>query len=277
MFKQLSMLVCAGLLLAGTTLALAADPKPSQIYDAVRAGNYVQAEEMINQVLRDHPNDAKAHYVAAEVYARVGDYPVARRELTSAQSLDPSLSFASPRAVQELRTQLYAPVVVRQAGGGFVAAPARSSGIPWSVIIIVLAVVAIAWMLFRRRSAGYYGGGYPTAGAPGAPGMGAGGAPYPYGPGGMPYGGGGSGLLGSLGTGLAVGAGVAAGEELAHRVLDGHSGGGVIPSAEAAEPPPPDPNQDMGGQDFGLNNDSWGSDGGGGGGDFGVGGGDDWT
>ena len=94
------------------------------------------------------------------------------------------------------------------------------------------------------------------------------------------YGGGGSGLMGSLGTGLAIGAGVAAGEELVHHVLDGHQTGGVISNASADEPGNSAPqNGDMGGQDFGLNDSSsssWddsssGSDGGsfdsGGGGD----------
>jgi hypothetical protein len=70
-----------------------------------------------------------------------------------------------------------------------------------------------------------------------------------------------------------VGAGVVAGEELAHHFLDGgqrESSSGFIPSADAAQP---DANSDMGGNDFGVNDPgSW--DGGGGGG---GGGGDDWS
>jgi hypothetical protein len=61
---------------------------------------------------------------------------------------------------------------------------------------------------------------------------------------------------------------------LAHHFLDGgrHEGGGVIPSAEASEP---NPNGDMGGSDFGVNDPGSWDDGGGGLG--GGGGGDDWS
>jgi hypothetical protein len=68
---------------------------------------------------------------------------------------------------------------------------------------------------------------------------------------------------------LAVGAGVVAGEELAHHFLDGgRREGGVIPSADAAEPS----NSDMGGNDFGANDPGSWDDGGSSGG-----GGDDWS
>jgi uncharacterized protein len=86
----------------------------------------------------------------------------------------------------------------------------------------------------------------------------------------------GSGIAGGLASGLAVGAGVVAGEELAHHFLDGNREGGVAPSGN--EYPPANPNGDVGGNDFGLNDggSSW-DDGGSGGDSGGGGGGDDWT
>jgi hypothetical protein len=80
-----------------------------------------------------------------------------------------------------------------------------------------------------------------------------------------------------LATGLGVGAGVVAGEALAHNFLDRGREGGVAPTSEG-EYPPANPNADSGGNDFGVNDGggSW-DDGGGGGGDLGGGGGDDWT
>ncbi len=83
----------------------------------------------------------------------------------------------------------------------------------------------------------------------------------------------GSGIAGGLASGLAVGAGVVAGEEIAHHFLDGgrREGGGIIPSAEAAEPDYGN-NIDMGGNDFGANDSGGWDDGGGSGG-----GGDDWS
>jgi hypothetical protein len=85
----------------------------------------------------------------------------------------------------------------------------------------------------------------------------------------------GSNIAGGLASGLAVGAGVVAGEELAHHFLDGNREGNVVPRGD--DYPPPNPNGDMGGNDFGVNGGSSWDDSSGGdvGGD--VGGGDDWT
>src|SRR5580658_9051719 len=61
----------AALVYSGTSLA-AEDPKPSQVYEALRAHHVAEAEQMIDQALRAHPRSGEAHYVAAEVYAAAG-------------------------------------------------------------------------------------------------------------------------------------------------------------------------------------------------------------
>src|SRR5271154_2032097 len=205
------------------------DPSVDQIYAAAQGGHLDQAQQMITQVLADHPNSGRAHYVQAELYAREGRTALARSELVSAEQLKPGLPFASPRSVQELKAQLglregaSSPTLLRSAP-----APVR---FPWGTVLILAIAVGLLLMLFRRRNTYVQ---YPGAG----PGMG--GAPGTYGPGGYgpaPMGGGGigSGIAGGLASGLAVGAGVVAGEELAHHFLDGGRGGGVIPPAEAAD------------------------------------------
>src|SRR6185437_12138942 len=205
-----------------------------------------------------------------------GNYGLARQELHTAQSLDPSLAAQDPRGVRELQQQLgEAPVGVLAQQ---TIRPRHSSRLGLFLILIGAAVVL--WLVLRRRAAamGYpqYPGQYP-GGVPPGPGYGAGGYPGGY----MP--GGGSGIMGSVASGLALGAGVAAGEGLVRHMMGGSSGGGLMPSAQAGEMPMPDPNADMGGNDFGLNDPgSWddGSGGGGGGWDDGGGGGDggsDWT
>ncbi len=144
-------------------------------------------------------------------------------------------------------------------------APARG-GFPWGLVLGIGLIVAFVWMMLRRRQQMVMPG---YGGQPGAP-YGGG-----YG-GGYPPPGGGSGLLGSLGTGLAVGAGVVAGEELAHHFLDGNGnrvaqGSEYIPDRDGSS----NPNPDMGGNDFGVSDDSSWDDGGG---DSGGGGGDDsWS
>jgi uncharacterized protein len=266
---------------ASPSFAQAADPKPAdptmqQIYDAARGGHLDQAQQMITQVLIDHPNSANAHYVQAELYAKEGKIPLARAELGTTERLNPGLTEFKPRSVQELKSQLGMSTGGMSTGSRLGASPTgfgspRSEAhFPWGTVLILAVVVGVLMMLFRRRTPYNQ---YPAATGTGT-GPGMGGAPGGYGPGygQPPMGGGGigSGIAGGLASGLAVGAGVVAGEELAHHFLDGGRQGGVIPPAEASEPG--SSNSDMGGDDFGANDPGSWDDGGGGGG-----GGDDWS
>jgi hypothetical protein len=252
--------------------ALADGPDPSvhQIYEAEAAGNYGQAQQMIDQVLKDHPKSATAHFVQAELYAKQGKTAQARSELAEAQEIDPALSKVSPRAAEELKAQL--GLTHGSAAPRMMAVPAPQSGIHWGLVFIVVLAVIALWALFRRRNTyQQYGGPAMTAG----PGYGAPpGYGGPAGYGAPPMGGGvGSGIAGGLASGLAVGAGVVAGEELAHHFLDGdRREGTVLPSNDNGQQ---NSNSDMGGNDFGVNDSSgWDdSSGGGGGGD----GGGDWS
>jgi uncharacterized protein len=271
----LSAWLCGMALVSASVSQAAADPTLHQIYEAAQAGRVGEAEQMVDQVLRDNPKSGKAHYVAAEIYARGGNFPRARSELSSAEQIDPGLPFVTNAAsVASLKRELAANHV--PPGWSAYERPHSDSGLPWGSILLVLLGVGIVWVLIRRRVQGspygsYQGGGVPPV--PGQPGYGSPGSPY------YP-GGGGSGLMGSLGTGLAIGAGVAAGEELVHHVLDGNHSSGVINSAGAGELGDSAPqNGDMGGQDFGVgDSNSWSDSSGGDGGSFDSGiSGDDWT
>jgi uncharacterized protein len=275
-----SLIVAATLSLGAAFAGLAAapafaeaDPTMSQIYAAAEGGHLDQAQQMITQVLTDRPNSAKAHYVQAELYAKEGKIPLARSELGTAERLNPGLTNFSQRSVQELKSQLGLGSARRgnaQPVEGLAGRGAEPSQFPWAKILIFGLIIAGVFMIFRRRST--YANQYPAGAGPGmggAPGAGYGPG---YGPGPMGGGGIGSGIAGGLASGLAVGAGVVAGEELAHHFLDGgRRDGGVIPSADAAEPG--SSNSDMGGADFGSNDSGSWDDGGSGGG----GGGDDWS
>ena len=109
-----------------------ADPTLHQVYEAAQTGHMDQAQQMMNQVLRDHPTSARAHFVEAELSARSGNFPKAREELARAQQLDPGLSFAKPQAVSALQREL-------ARGSGFRTMPvphsmqARSSSVSWGV------------------------------------------------------------------------------------------------------------------------------------------------
>lgn len=282
--KRIAPPLCALLILAGASPALAAAPSPAEVYQTLKSGNVAAAQEMMTQVLRDHPRSGRAHFVAAEVDARAGNYDLARRELSTAESLDPALAAHDPRGVGELQQQLRQPPVVAFLHGPILIRGHRSAR--FGLFLILIAAAAVLWLILRRRAAamGYpqYSGPYPGGMAPGGPqGYGPGYGPAGYGPGGYPGGympGGGPGIMGSVASGLALGAGVAAGEELVeHMMGGGNTAGGIVPPADAA--PAPDPNADMGGNDFGLSDPgSWDDGSGGGGWDDGGGGdGGGWT
>ncbi len=97
------------------------DPSMQDVYSAAQSGHLAQAQQMMTQVLRDHPRSAKAHYVAAEIYAKEGNFSLARGEFNIAEQLEPGLPFAKPEAVQALRSQIVAP------GAGGAAAGCRDS------------------------------------------------------------------------------------------------------------------------------------------------------
>src|SRR5579859_1223843 len=189
--------------LADTT---AAEPTVHQIYEAAEAGHFDQAQQMMDQVLKDHPKSAKAHYVQAELYAKEGKTALARAELAEAEGIDPGLTHENPRSVLALKSQLGlisrstpSPRVVNLS-----TAP-EAPHFPWRTALIFVVVIGLVWMLFRRRRTYSQ---YPAAG-PGGPGYAGPGGYGGYGPGGPVGGGGiGSGIAGGLASGLAVGAGV---------------------------------------------------------------------
>jgi len=259
-FLALLLLASAGF---ASIAAAAADPTMHQVYEAAQAGRMTEAQGMMDQVLRDHPNSAKAHFVEAELLAKQGRMGGAASELANAERLAPGLPFAKPQAVSNLRARIAASL--RSA-----AVRPAPAGTPWGLMLIGLGLIAAILFFVRsmaRRNAAYIpaaNGAYP-------------GGPMPaYGPGGVapmgpvgPAGGGiGSGIMGGLATGAALGAGMVAGEALMHHFTDGNRPGAAPSVADSWDATP----NDMGGADFGVaDSGSWDDSSGGGGG------GDDWS
>ena len=261
--KRTACFAIALIALAGLPVgaALAAEPSLHEVYQAVEAGRLTQAETMMAQVLRDHPNSAKAHFVEAEILAKQGDATRARSELAAAERLAPGLPFAKPEAVSGIQRLLEPRPAPR-----IVAAPAlapqapAAGGFPWGMLMVGLALIAAIGYFLRTMNRPRLlpaAGGYASGGSPF-------GAPQPAGAGGvgpMSGGGIGSGILGGLATGAAVGAGMVAGEALMHRVFDGNShrvadaGSNNLDSLADITPAP---DYDMGGSDFGVSDaGSW--------------------
>ena len=196
-----------------------------EVYKAVQSGQMAKADAMMKEVLQNHPNSAKAHYVAAELYLKEGKVEVARNHFIKAQNLAPGLPFAQAESVQKLQVQL------SSGAGGSVAGSSPSSifsnPIFWGLIAIL--VVGVIIVMRRRKAQAVQVYNAPSAGYPGAPGTPGGPTPYPGGPAGYPgapaAGGMGSGLMGSLATGAALGAGMYAGQALASSLMGGHDSG----------------------------------------------------
>ncbi len=77
------------------------EPTMHQVYLAAEAGKFNEAQSMMDKVLHDHPNSAKAHFVEAELLAKQGLFSNAGVELSTAERLQPGLPFAKPEAVTE--------------------------------------------------------------------------------------------------------------------------------------------------------------------------------
>ncbi len=236
--------------------ASAADPTLHEVYQAAEAGNYRQAQSMMDQVLRDHPNSAKAHFVEAQLLAKQGRLSSARSELAIAERLEPGLPFASPKAVEELKAYLgSAPGLGQSERQGLPSL--TGSSFPWGALLFglgLVALIAFVVSLARRGSAHAAqpaGPGYGATGPVAAP-VGGGMSPV------APAAGTGSGILGGLATGAAVGAGLVAGEALMHRVLDGHRADGALADSRSDRSDSAQPQYDMGGDDFGVSDaSSW--------------------
>lgn len=287
-----------------------ADPTISQIYQAANSGQLDRADAMIAQVLKDHPNSAKAHYVKAELAARERQWSVAQQELATAEKIAPGLPFAKAESVQALRNQLANAtnaattanttnaVQPRRMGapadsGTYSTAPAYAQrSFPWGTLAIVAAIVVVGIAVLRRRQAalaagGGYAGAYGNTSATpyGQTGYG---PVYPPGGAGVPPGYGaqqpsmGSSIARGVGTGLAIGAGALAAEEIGRRMFGHEANAAPMAPHDYGNTPSLDQidegmrhnlNTDMGGNDFGVADGDWDdADGGDVGGD--VGGGD---
>ena len=208
--------VFAATMLLTSNLAFAEATLP-EVYQAVQSGQMAKADAMMKEVLQNHPNSAKAHYVAAELYLKEGKIEVARSHFLKAENLAPGLPFAQAESVQKLQVALAGGAttpVSTNAGASSV----FSSPLFWGLIaILVVGVIVVLRRRNRPEPVQVYnapGAGYP--GTPGAP------AAYPGVPGAPAAGGMGGGLMGSLATGAALGAGMYAGQALASHLMGGH-------------------------------------------------------
>ena len=238
------------------------DASMHQVYLAAEAGKFNEAQAMMDKVLRDHPNSAKAHFVEAELLAKQGQLSNAAAELKTAEQLQPGLPFAKPEAVQHLKSRIASastgaasPNNASQAIQGAV----KNWMLPVLLFLVMGLIILVIVLIGRRNAKTVPANSY--AGGSNMPPAGAGGSVM-----GQPTAGGmGSGLMGNLATGAALGAGVVAGEALMHHFIDGDRNNAIAEPHNDSSPWNRSSNlndtDDMGGTDFGIDDSSsWNDD-----------------
>jgi hypothetical protein len=255
--KSLIQLAALFITISFTAPAFSAeDASMHQVYLSAEAGKFNEAQSMMDKVLHDHPNSAKAHYVEAELLAKQGRYTGAQDELNIAERLQPSLSFTKPQALEKLKAQIAQAHPVNQLVTNHNNQLANSNGTPWGMILLMVCLIsfiylAAKWMSSRNPTV-IPANNYPNN-TNQQPNVNLGAQPMTT----QNSGGLGSTIMTGLATGAAVGAGMVAGEALMHHFTDGdHNNSGLINTAQAN-------NEivnldDMGGNDFGIiENSSW--------------------
>ncbi|WP_213780840.1 tetratricopeptide repeat protein [Caballeronia sp. dw_276] len=173
--KKYVMAVAASLMLVSA--AAFAVPSAGQIEQSMTQGNWSQAESQLNEVIQAHPNNAKAHYLYAQVLDREGRSADALAQIQQAKTLDPAIKFTDPsrfnatearirsdaervnssaNVSQERSGNAVTSVTRNPFNQGAVAAPEKhgpSMGM-WVLLAFVIAGIALVlrWGLKRARS-----------------------------------------------------------------------------------------------------------------------------
>lgn len=247
--------LAAGLLLAPAFPALAQDAgsSPRQIQSMIDNGQTSQAIQHLNGVLSQHPDSGTAWFLMAEAEDANGHESTAAHALAKANQYAPGLPFANPQRVAALQAHINGELASSSE------VPRHSGGI--SPALLVIGGLILLFVLLRlfsgvRRQQIYR----PYPGNPNSPYGYPPNGPNPYGPTG--YGGMGGGFGSSIISGLAAGAGFAAGE----RIVDGMMGGNDAQAMQPQQDFTPDRDDGLLGNpgwddsnnfDDGLNNNNW--------------------
>lgn len=161
MFKILSVGVCYVLLLLMPALVFA-EPSPKDVEAAMKANDLLRAESLVNEVIKNHPNSAKAHYFKAQILEHEHIYLQALGELHEAMRLDPLLKFAaSSQKVYEMEARLTMKPTMVPVAPVVPAAPVQSvkpkepeKPFNWKILLGVMSffvVVGVFSFIYYRR------------------------------------------------------------------------------------------------------------------------------
>ena len=215
------------LMIMSSVVALA-EPTVHDIYRSVQQGELHRADQMVEAVLQRHPNSAKAHYVAAVVFAKEGRLASAQSQLQRAKEINPTLSFVNPRDVMALEEHLRPHYSSNNSYGSSTLVPETKKSSSWFTWLLVIGAIVLLFLFLKKRSSrrGFN---------PNAPMANGAGHNTPNNNGGGSFGGGGffSNILG----GLAMGAGFAAGEKAVESMFGDDENSNISNSYDASAAP----------------------------------------
>ncbi|MEP9322983.1 tetratricopeptide repeat protein [Paraburkholderia phymatum] len=160
------------MLVSGAAFAV---PTATQIETTIQQGDWQKADSQLSEVLKAHPDSARAHYLYAQVLDREGRPADALAQLQQAKTLDPQVRFTDPGRFAQTEARLRADAarigggVTHRTGNPFAqqeSAPATQSAIQqapqrhgpstgmWIGIAVLIAAIALIlrWTLRRARS-----------------------------------------------------------------------------------------------------------------------------
>lgn len=103
MKKYLVALFATLTLVSGLAFAV---PSVQQIESAMSQGDWQRADSGLTQVLQAHPDNARAHYLYAQVLNREGRYADALTQVEQAKSLDPQIRFTQPQRFAQVEAKI---------------------------------------------------------------------------------------------------------------------------------------------------------------------------
>jgi len=87
-----------------------AEPTFNQVQTLIAQQEYRAAEKGLEEIIKNHPNSAKAFYAMAQAQAGLGNLTKAQHALDKAMGLNPALDFAPQSSVENLKQAIHPQV-----------------------------------------------------------------------------------------------------------------------------------------------------------------------
>ena len=131
------------LLISGVAFA---EPSFQQIQSLIERQQYSAAEQGLEEIIKNHPQSAKAFYSMAQAQAGMGRLDKARYALDKARGLDPDLKFATKSNIESLEQAITPQAKKIQV------VETSSFWHNVGILLIVALIIAIAWYAWTLYS-----------------------------------------------------------------------------------------------------------------------------